>query len=227
MTTLEHADAAPDASTLNAALAGIRSLLAAVLGGAVSGLLVGGVIGRLGMRLIAVTSPDIAQSRLTDDGARVGAFTLSGSLSLAIALAVGTGLVVGPIYLIARRALPSSRAGRVGGFALLTGSVGGALFVHDHPSFDYSILAPAWLAVTIFLLVPALAGATTALLTELIASPPRPRFPGAWAARWRGPVVTRAARVLFWGVVAWGVYNVGVDVWSLATDHASRAPFTV
>jgi hypothetical protein len=224
MTTLAHQDDTLDESAL---LAALRSLAAAVFAAAVSGLLVGGVIGRLGMRLLALTSPEIAQGRLTDDAARVGQFTLSGSLFLAVSLAVGTGLVIGPVYLVTRRALPSSRRGRVAGFALLTGAVGGALFVHDHPSFDYSILAPAWLAVAIFVLVPALAGAVTALLTEVLAPPPRPRFPGTWAMAWRSRPVTVAARGVFWIVVVWGVYNIGADAWSLITDTASSAPLTV
>ncbi len=207
--------------------AAARSLMAAVLAAGVSGLLVGGVLGRLGMRLLALTSPEIAQGRLTDDAARVGQFTLGGSVTLAIALAVGSALVVGPAYLLARRALPPSRLGRVAGFALLTGAIGGALFVHDHPSFDYSILEPVWLAIAIFILVPALAGAGTAFLTEVLAPPPRPALPVPWQAWWRSRPVTILGYAVYWGLVTWGAYNIVVDVVSVVTDRASGAPFTL
>ena len=46
--------------------AALRTAVIAVIAGAASGLVVGGVLGRLGMRLLAVTSPQIAEGRLTD-----------------------------------------------------------------------------------------------------------------------------------------------------------------
>ena len=49
-----------------------RTMGGGALLGALSGLLVGGVLGRLAMRLLAVTSPAAAQGRLTDDQALVG-----------------------------------------------------------------------------------------------------------------------------------------------------------
>lgn len=42
--------------------------------------------------------------------------------------------------------------------ALFVGSIGGAFLVHDHPSFDYSVLRPEWLAVVSFVAVPTLFG---------------------------------------------------------------------
>lgn len=207
--------------------AATQTTIVALAAAAVSGLLVGGVLGRLAMRLLALTSPDIAQGRLTDDAARVGAFSLSGSVTLAIALTVFSALLVGPAYLLARRILPSRRRDRIACFALLTGLVGGALFVHDHPSFDYTILQPTWLAVSLFVAVPAGVGALTAFLTELVVPPPRPQFPGPLGRWWRSRAVTVAGWTLYAVLIAWGAYNIGADIASLAGDAASGLPLTV
>lgn len=214
---------APDHAAMVAAL---RTTIVTVVAGGASGLVAGGILGRLGMRLLALTSPSIAQGRLTDDAARVGQFTPGGSAGLALGLAAA-GAVLAPAYLLMRRVLPASRAMRVGGSALLTGAVGGALLVHDHPSFDYSILEPAWLAVLLFVAVPATYGALLAYLVESFTRPDPPRFPGLVSRLWHGRVVTVAGTAAYWAFVAWGVYNIGADVVSLATDTPSGAPLTI
>jgi hypothetical protein len=209
-----------------AAAAGLRTALVTLAAGGASGLVAGGILGRLGMRLLALTSPSIAQGRLTDDAARVGQFTLGGSVGLALGLAVA-GAVLSPVYLLVRRVLPVSRVLRVGGSALIAGAVGGALLVHDHPSFDYSILQPAWLAVALFVGVPATYGALLASVVEWLAPPDPPRFPGPVSRLWHSRAVTVAGTAAYWAVVAWGIYNIGADVVSIATDTASGAPLTI
>lgn len=101
-----------------------------------------------------------------------------------IAAIVG-GALSGLAYLLVRRGLPRDRRGRVVMFALFCAMVGGATFVHDHPSFDYTILEPTWVAVTLFITIPGLAGAAIAATVETVCPPPRARFPGAVANIWR------------------------------------------
>ena len=97
-----------------AGLAAVRTFAVAALAGAVSGFLAGGIVGRLAMRLLALTSPEIAQGRLTDDAARVGQVTLGGSVGLGLALAV-VGAILGIEYVPLRRALlEGTAAPRVG-----------------------------------------------------------------------------------------------------------------
>ena len=144
--------------------------------GALSGLLVGGVLGRLAMRLLAVTSPAWAQGRMTDDQALVGTVSLSGTLGLALVTTVA-GALAGLVYLWVRRVLPTSRRGRVAAFGVFTGSVGGALFVHDHPSFDYTVLTPTWLAVLLFVALPTAYGVLVSWLVETLDRP------GGWLRR--------------------------------------------
>ena len=126
-----------------------------------------------------------------------------------------------------RRILPTSRLGRVAGFALLTGAVGGALLVHDHPSFDYTVLQPTWLAVLLFVLVPTCWGALTASLVELLAPPPVPHGQAPWSRAWHSTLVTTIGRLTYGVLVAWGIYGISTDVWSLATDHAAAVPFSL
>jgi hypothetical protein len=142
-----------------------RTLSISAIAGAVGGLAVGGVLGRLAMRLLAVTSPWYAQGGITDDRAVVGAVTLAGTVNLALVVMV-LGVIGGLIYPWVRRVLPDSFRGRVLGYGLFTGTVGGALLVHDHPSFDYTVLAPAWLAVALFVALPLLYGFAVAALVE-------------------------------------------------------------
>lgn len=209
-----------------ASRASLRTLVVTAIAGGVSGFLVGGVGGRLAMRVLALTSPDIAQGRLTDDAARVGEFTLVGSFALALALGV-IGAILAMGYLLVRRVLPAAPVTRVWRTALLTAAIGGAVLVHDHPSFDYSILGPAWLAVSLFIVIPGLYGAALAFLVERYAATDPPRFPGPVSRLWHGPAVTLLGSVAYWALVVWGVYNIGADVLSLASDSASRAPWSI
>jgi hypothetical protein len=61
-----------------------RTLSVGAVAGAICGLLVGGVLGRLAMRLLAVTSGQSAQGGVTDDQAIVGEATLRGTVTLAL-----------------------------------------------------------------------------------------------------------------------------------------------
>lgn len=146
-----------------------RTLSVAALAGAAGGFVVGGVLGRLGMRLLAVTSP-YAHGGLTDDQAIVGEITLAGTANLVLAV-TSLGALAGLVYVLVRRVLPRSGRGRALGFAVFTGSIGGALVVHDHPSFDYTVLGPAWLTVSMFVALPVLFGLLTAALIEFLERP--------------------------------------------------------
>ncbi|GAA1643372.1 hypothetical protein [Georgenia ruanii] len=163
-----------------------RTLAAGAIGGGLVGLLFGGVLGRLVMRLLAVTSPASVQGRLTDDIQPVGQVSFGGTLQLCVTT-VALGAIAGLVYLWVRRVLPRSRRARSGLFALFTGSIGGAFLVHDHPSFDYSVLRPEWLAVASFVAIPTLFG----LLAPRVID--RLEAPGGWARRGPAWLVIGAA----------------------------------
>lgn len=175
------------------ALSFARTFAAGAVGGGLVGLLVGGVLGRLVTRLLAVTSPESVQGRLTDDIQPVGQISLAGTLQLCVTT-VALGAIAGLIYLWVRRVLPPSRRARAGLFAAFTGSIGGAILLHDHPSFDYSVLRPEWLAVVSFVAIPTLFGFLAPSVID------RLEAPRGWARR--GP--------------AWLVVGAGVVVLNLA-----------
>ena len=198
-----------------------RQLAIIALLGAVAGGLTG-LLGRLAMRLLAVTSPPIAQGRLTDDLARVGEITVAGTAFIVVLCAV-VGAFVALGYPLVRLVLPLTLAARIVGFAVLTGLVGGSILVHDDPSFDYTILEPAGLAVTLFICVPAAYGAMAAVLIE--------RYAPAGGALPAHRVLGRSAMLVGVGVyvvlVLWGGYGLVTDIISLAMDTPSNAPGTL
>ena len=121
-----------------------------LIGGAVGGLLAAGAGGRLAMRLLAATSGDRAQGRITEADEVVGEITVGGTIGFIVFGGLFAGLVCSVIYLLVRKWLPN---GPVGGLVL-----GGLLLValgsrveplrSNNPDFD--LVAPAWLAVSVF-----------------------------------------------------------------------------
>lgn len=164
-----------------AALADAATTLGAILcAGALSGLLVLGLGGRLVMRLLAATSGRSAQGRLTEAGERVGEVTTDGTIGFLLFVGLGGGLVTAIAFLLIRRWLPSTagKAGLVTGL-LLTGTLG----VSDPLSpdnVDFSILRPTWLAVVVVagagLLFATTYTALAARLDHLVAARGRRRW---------------------------------------------------
>jgi hypothetical protein len=140
----------------------LRHAAIGVAAGAVSGFVVGGVLGRLAMLVLRLTSADSVIGVETDDGFEMGRVTLGGSLNLAFVYTVG-GVILGLLYALARRFLP--RRGRLVAFAGVTAALGGATFVHAD-GIDYAVLDPLWLAIAFFVALPALAGLSVAWLVE-------------------------------------------------------------
>lgn len=140
-----------------------RRLGACVAAGAISGLLVGGVGGRLAMALLALTSPG-AHGVTSDDGFEVGTFTLAGTLNL---LLIGSllGAVGGGIYAVLRRLRLGRRWFDVSALAVGPGIVVGSMLVHTS-GVDFHVLQPAWLAISLFVAIPAMYGALVATAAE-------------------------------------------------------------
>lgn len=135
-----------------------RRLGAATAAGALLGLLVGGVGGRLAMMLLARLNPQATGVR-SDDGFVIGQFTLE-TLNL---LLFGTvvGVLGGGFYFVLRGLMIGPRW-----FQVLTVSVGSAVVVASGivspDGVDFTLLDPALGAVALFVLIPAV---YTALLT--------------------------------------------------------------
>jgi hypothetical protein len=125
--------------------------------GLLAGALIGGVVGRLAMLLLRVTSDSSLIGMTTDDGFRTGSFTTDTFFLVAITAIGGAGL--GAAYVAVRRWLP--RGYRPAVAAVVLGAIGGAAII-DPEGLDFTVLDPLWLAVAMFIALPAAFGAALA-----------------------------------------------------------------
>jgi hypothetical protein len=138
-----------------------RHLAAGVAGGALAGFLAGGIGGRLAMLILRMTSSASLQGVSTDDGFTIG--VVSGATAfLLLATTVG-GVIGGLAYLFVRGWIPPRW--RTVATATFTGLVIGAPVIRTD-GIDFRVLDPLWLAVTLFVIVPAAYGALLALFVE-------------------------------------------------------------
>jgi hypothetical protein len=106
--------------------------------------------GRLIMRVLAFTSPDSAQGRLTEAQANVGFPTLEGSLVLFVVAGLPAGYLVAILFVVLHRWLPAGRlAGPLLGILVLIW-LGALLDPLRADNIDFNIVGPGWLAVALF-----------------------------------------------------------------------------
>ena len=137
-----------------------RALLGAAAGG-FAGIAIGGIGGRLAMLLLRLTSPDYVLGLQTDDGFEVGVVTFD-TLNLLAATAL-LGAVAGLFVSLALLLMPWGWAPWA--WALPGATVGGAALIRDE-GLDFTLLDPLWLAVVMFVAIPALGLLCTAWLVR-------------------------------------------------------------
>jgi hypothetical protein len=192
----------------------LRTAAAGAVGGALCGLAVGALLGRLAMRLLAATSPS-AVGVVTDDGAVVGTISVDGTLLLA-AFVARVGGAAGLLYVLARRVLPPSRAGRAAGFGLLAATLGGAAVVHGYGSVDFTALSPVWLAVVLFVALPLGFGLLAPVVVDAL--------DGGWARRAPPWLLTAAAvaALLSPALLIPAAVGLGIAIAVATTDRLGR-----
>jgi len=162
--TVDAAEETPPPSALRAdAETALRTLAGICLAGALAGIAVGGVGGRLAMMLLARLNP-YATGVKSDDGFIIGHLTLSGTLSL-IVVCLFLGVLGALVYAVVRSLRSGPRW-----FQLLSISVGpavvvGGILVHTD-GVDFTTLEPALLAVALFVLIPGVYSLVLTLLAE-------------------------------------------------------------
>ena len=137
------------------------SLLLGGSAGAWIGLLVGGVVGRIAMFVIRLTSPDSVIGRESDDGFEIGRVGFNSVFLFFVGALLGT--VVGIAYVIARSSLPSRW--RVVLWTIAGAALGGSAILHAD-GIDFRLLEPRLLSVVMFIAIPAAGAALIALLIE-------------------------------------------------------------
>lgn len=175
--------------------------------GGLGGLLVGGIGGRLAMFVLRLTTDTSIRGIESDDGFTMGRFDLSSTVAL---LAVATVLgAVGGLAVVAGR--PFFRSPWMpAAWAAAGGLVVGAVILHTD-GVDFTILEPTWLAIVLFVAIPAAGAALIAWLCDVY-----PRF---WWRHWPG---TAAALVpIIPGLVVFPVWIAALIVGS--AWHAANA----
>jgi hypothetical protein len=149
-----------------------------LLSGPLCGGLIGGVGGRLAMFILRVTSDDSLQGMKTDGDFTIGSFT--GETVFLVLLTTFLGAVGGLVYVGVREWLPDRWRPIL--FGLLGATVGGSLVIRPD-GIDFTLLEPLWLAVAMFVAIPAAYGVALSVLTErLVRSPDFRRSRWRWAA---------------------------------------------
>jgi hypothetical protein len=175
----------------------------ALVTGLVTGVTVIGAGGRLAMRLLAVTSGDDAQGRITEAEEVVGKITIDGTIGFVLFVGVFGGIITATLYLVLRRFLPPGWLGGVVfgvGLLVVLGTTIDPLR-DDNP--DFGIVGPGWLALVVFgvqavVLGLALAGAS-ARLSEWLPLPAKDR---RVLLRYLGPAVLAAVAFSVTAVLA-------------------------
>ncbi|MDH4280165.1 MAG: hypothetical protein OEW83_19010 [Acidimicrobiia bacterium] len=154
-----------------------------VVAGISTGVVVAGVGSRLAMLVLRLTSPDRVRGMTSDDGFEIGRFTLGGTYNLLL-----LGAAVGVIGAAAYRAVAPWLLGpnwfRRCTVAAASGVVVGSMLVHDD-GIDFHALKPLWLAVGLFVALPAVFGAAIAAVVDRLAKRGLP----AGQRRWISPVL--------------------------------------
>jgi hypothetical protein len=136
-------------------------LLTATGAGAIVGVIVGGIGGRLAMFGLRLTSSDTVLGVTTDDGFEIGRFTTATFFLLTVT--AGLGGATGAAYFVLRNALP--RRARALFWAAVIGLFTAADLLKPQ-SLDFTLLDPRAFAVASFILLPAIAALLIALTVE-------------------------------------------------------------
>jgi hypothetical protein len=139
-----------------------RTVLTGAAAGAIAGIVVGGLGGRLVMLILRLTSDPVAIGVTSDDGFEIGRFTLGGTIGLVGGLGV-LGAANGALYAVLRGSIPARL--RIPLWSLFAAAVGGSQFVHAD-GVDFTLLDPLWFAVLAFVALPGVAALVVVLLVE-------------------------------------------------------------
>ena len=154
-----------------------------------AGAIAAGAGGRLVMRLLAVTSPDV-EGAITEAEATIGEITAGGTLGFVIFVGLPAGALMAVLYGLAG---PLVRGGRAGGLAL--GAILLVLLGTNEPlrsdNFDFNLVGPDWLSVLSFSALALFQGALTVAIAARLSR--------------RVPSVRPGARLLLLGRIALAV----------------------
>lgn len=181
-----------------------------VVAGVTVGVLVVGAGSRLAMLLLRLTSPDSVVGVTSDDGFTIGRFTVGGTYNLLL-LGASVGIIGAATYRAVAPWLLGPAWFRRLTTAAASGAVVGSMLVHSD-GVDFRLLKPLWLAIGLFVALPALFAVAIGIGVDRVAS--ADSWTKVGRRRWALPLVliTGFPAVLFVAVPALLVLAVWVPV---------------
>ena len=148
-----------------------------LVAGIATGVLIAGIGSRLGMLLLRLTSPDSAIGIESDDGFIIGEVTLAGTYNL-LMLGAAVGVVGAATYVLVTPWLLGPAWFRRFTVSVVAGAFVGSMVIHADGR-DFAVLEPLWLAVGIFVGLPAIFGWVIGPVVDSVDRP------GSWTRRGR------------------------------------------
>jgi hypothetical protein len=186
----------------------VRYVLTALPVALATGVLCVGGLSRLAMSLLASRNPQ-AHGRLSDDGFEMGQVTFGGSANLVV-LGLMVGVVGWLVYLVARPLLFGPTWFRWFCLSVPPGVVVASMVVNPD-GVDFTLLGPLWLAVGLFVAVPAVYGPLMHVAMLRVGGVP----PGAELAT-RAPTVAWTLRAFFVALTVLALVSLLGDVRTLS-----------
>lgn len=143
-----------------------------VMAGIPTGVMVAGLGSRLAMLILRLTSPASVRGVTSDDGFEIGRVTLGGTYNL-LMLGAAVGVIGAVAYCAVRPWLLGPRWFRRVTVASASGAVVGSLLIHED-GIDFHVLEPLWLAIGLFVALPAMFGASIAVAVDRVAAMQEP-----------------------------------------------------
>jgi len=145
-----------------------EALRVLVVAGVPVGVLVAGIGSRLAMLLLRLTSTDVAGIE-SDDGFTIGEVTLAGTYNLLI-IGAAAGIIGAGAYQWVRPWLLGPTWFRRLTVGAGTGAVVGSMLIHAD-GIDFVVLTPTWLAIGLFIALPALFGVLIGPVVDHVEQP--------------------------------------------------------
>ena len=150
-----------------------RYLRIVLVAGVPTGVLVGGVGSRAAMFLLRLTSDNSVRGLISDDGFTIGRFSPRDSYGL-LQLGAIVGVIGALLYLAIRGWLLGPRWFRTLTIGLGCGAVVGSMLLHSS-GVDFLVLSPRWLAMALFVALPAFFGMVIGPAVEFVERRPLPK----------------------------------------------------
>ena len=151
-----------------------RLLSSTIVIGALTGAVIGGLGGRLAMRILFLTTGDSVKGIKSDDGFTIGRFTLGNTIGLVITCAL-LGVFAAVLYLLAQPFVSRLGALAPAAMALFYGVIATGVLVNPD-NVDFSVLEPAILGLALFgVLFAAFGGVVCVLVNHAALKAPTSR----------------------------------------------------